>query len=518
MKRSKFSLSHYNLMSMNMGTLTPIGLTEVLPGDTVQQATSALVRLSPLLAPVMHPVHVRVHHWFVPHRLVWDGFEDFITGGPDGDFDEPFPTLTINNSNGGVGSLSDYLGLPTELQGDIEVSALPFRAYAMIWNEWYRDQDLQDLLPFSTDSGLDTETSTDLKNVAWEKDYFTSARPWEQKGPAVELGMSGNAPITIKPTGASVPIYSNGVRFTPPGGPTKIAPLGLGAQKGDNTSDLQAANTNLSGRVSASIQSLIDTDALSNMAQRMEADLSSVNALNVSQLREAFALQRYQEARARYGSRYTEYLRYLGVRSSDARLQRPEYLGGGRQTIQFSEVLQTAPGGEDGVGSLYGHGIGALRSNRYRRFFEEHGYIISVMSVRPRTIYTQGMPRTWMKRTKEDFFQKELQHIGQQEVWTGEVYGVDPASHYKTFGYQDRYDEYRRTQSRVTGEFRTSMLDYWHMARRFANEPLLNADFVECNPTKRIFAEQVKDSLYVMVNHSIQARRLVSSSTASYIY
>ena len=174
-------------------------------------------------------------------------------------------------------------------------------------------------------------------------------------------------------------------------------------------------------------------------------------------------MQRYEEARARFGSRYTEYLRYLGVRSSDARLQRPEYLGGGRQTIQFSEVLQTAEG-TDPVGDLKGHGISALRSNRYRRFFEEHGYIISLMTVRPKTIYMQGMPRTFNRRTKEDFWQKELQHIGQQEIPVKEVYNAaaDPDA---VFGYQDRYDEYRRSQNTVSGEFKTSTLDYWHFAR-----------------------------------------------------
>lgn len=206
----------------------------------------------------------------------------------------------------------------------------------------------------------------------------------------------------------------------------------------------------------------------------------------------------------------------MGVRSSDARLQRPEYLGGGRQTIQFSEVLQTAEGSNP-VGEMAGHGIAAMRSNRYRRFFEEHGYIVTMMSVRPKTIYTQGLPRTWNRRTKEDFWQKELQHIGQQEVLNKEVY----ASHSNpngTFGYQDRYDEYRRSESTVSGEFRTSLLDFWHMARMFSSDPALNADFVECVPTERIFAVPSQDVLYVMANHSIQARRLVAQTGHSYIF
>lgn len=478
MKRSKFSLSNYKLLTTDMGELTPIGLTEVLPGDTIQQATSALVRVSPLLAPVMHPVQVRIHHWFVPHRIVWDNWENFITGGPDGYNDSEFPTITMPSSGGAaVGSLADYLGVPTGVNS-LEVSALPFRAYALIWNEWYRDQDLQTKLAISTDDGNDTTTSTALQNCAWEKDYFTSARPWTQKGPEVTLPLGTTAPVITSPgvgTAALGTIYSN---------------------------------TN---------SKLFANDSYSNA---VVTDLTQATAASVNDLREAFAIQRYEEARARYGSRYTEYLRYLGVRSSDARLQRPEYLGGGKQTIQFSEVLQTGvtTDGDDqeGVGNLKGHGIAALRSNRYRRFFEEHGYIITVMSVKPKTIYSQGLPRTWNRRTKEDFFQKELQHIGQQEVLNKELY----ASHSSpdgVFGYQDRYDEYRRTESTIAGEFRTT-LDYWHYARIFASQPALNADFVKSVPTKRVNAVQSEDVLWIMANHSIQARRLVSGSSQSFIY
>jgi len=228
------------------------------------------------------------------------------------------------------------------------------------------------------------------------------------------------------------------------------------------------------------------------------------------------ALQRYSEARARYGSRYTEYLRYLGVRSSDARLQRPEYLGGGKTPIQFSEVLQTAEGTAP-VGEMRGHGISALRTNRYRRFFEEHGYVLTVLSVRPKTVYTQGLPRHWNRRTKEDFWQRELQHIGQQEVLNKELYAAH-AEPNDTFGFQDRYDEYRRAESSVSGEFRESQLDYWHIAREFGSSPALNSSFVECVPSDRIFAAQDNDTLYVMANHSIQARRLVAKTGTSYIF
>ena len=176
MKRSKFSLSNYKLLSCDLGELVPCGLTEVIPGDTIQHSTSALVRLSPLLSPVMHPLHVHIHHWFVPTRLLWDSFEDFITGGPDGDDNSVFPTINIGTGSGAAtGSLADYLGVP--IGTDIEVSALPFRAYALIYNEWYRDQDLIDEIGFSTASGVDTTTSTSMQQRSWERDYFTTARP-----------------------------------------------------------------------------------------------------------------------------------------------------------------------------------------------------------------------------------------------------------------------------------------------------------------------------------------------------
>lgn len=507
MKRGKFSLSNYKLLSCDMGELVPCGLMEVLPGDTIQQATNALVRCSPLLAPVMHPVDVRIHHWFVPHRIIWDDWEDFITGGPDGMDDSIFPTINLSytagspaTGSGVVGGLADYLGCPTGING-LEVSALPFRAYAMIYNEWYRDQDLQSPLTFSTASGVDTTTNTNLQHCAWEKDYFTSARPWEQKGPAITI-----------PLGTSAPVVGLGLLS----GTGNVATSG--AQVQSHGSDMPVGT-----RGWPSSQLFIE-DAVNSAGNvgtgghrpNIRADLTGASAVTVNILREAMALQRYEEARARYGSRYVEYLRYLNVRSSDARLQRPEYLGGGRQTIQFSEVLQTAEG-SDPVGELRGHGIAAMRSNRYRRFFEEHGYVISMISARPKTIYMQGLARTWNRRVKEDFWQLELQHIGQQEVLNKEVY-AGHASPNNTFGFQDRYDEYRRTESSVGGEFRTSLLNHWHMAREFGSAPALNGSFVECVPTERTFAVPSQDVLYIMARHSIQARRLVAPSGKSFIF
>lgn len=497
MKRSKFSLSYTKLLTCDMGELVPIGLTEVLPGDSVQQATTLLLRTQPLLAPVYHPVRVRISHYFVPHRLVWENWEPFITGGPDGNNASVFPT-TVPFGGVTVGSLADYLGVPTGYAG--AVSVLPFRGYQLIWNEYYRDQDLQTPAAVDVRDGNDIITSVVLQNVAWEKDYFTSARPWQQKGPAVTIPLGTAAPVTITPkAGATAPTFqgaglpagsgltwnitTSGI-INPAGWSQTVTAAGAGAQWDQ---------PNLQGT----------------------ADLTAATAVTVSNLRTALALQRFEEARARYGSRYVEYLRYLGVRSSDARLQRPEYLGGGVSTIQFSEVLQTAPGAGSNVGDLKGHGISSVRGNRYRRFFEEHGYVFTLMSVLPKTIYADGLFRHWNRRSRYDFWQRELQHIGQQSILGKEVYAKGAGAE-NVFGYQDRYDEYRRSESLISGEFR-STLNYWHFARIFASEPALNASFVSAVPPERSFPTPATDVLWVYARHSIQARRMVTREGVSFI-
>lgn len=479
MKRSKHSLSHYKLLTCNMGELIPISVIEVLPGDSIQHAANLVVRASPLLAPIMHQVDCTVRHFFVPNRLVWDDWEDFITGGPDGMDTSDHPHKTISGSQTDVGTLADYFGIPDLPSPQISINALPFRAYALIWNEFFRDEDLQAKLTIDTTDGLDVATPIALQRVNWAKDYFTTARPWEQKGPNISVPIESNA--------QTIQLRSD------------LNPAGDVAMRTNNTNPANILMTNTPA-AAALVRFGSETG--------LEVELGAI--------REAFALQRFEEARARFGSRYVEYLRYWGVQSSDARLQRPEYLGGGTGSIQISEVLQTAEG-TDPVGDLKGHGIGAMRSNRYRRYFEEHGLVISLMFIRPTPIYMQSIPRFWMKGTKESYYQKELAHIGQQPVYTGEIYALG-ASPEAVFGYQDRYDEYRRSFSSVAGEFRTT-LAYWHMARDFASEPALNSAFLQCNPSERSFAVPGSHLFQVMARHSIQARRLIAASgRQSYVY
>ncbi len=491
--RHKHTLSHYKLLTGDMGRLYPIGLVEVLPKDTFQHSTSVFIRFSPMAAPVMHPVTVRVHHFFVPHRLTWPeseggGFEQFITGGPTGADVQKVPVEVLTDT---AGDLQDYFGLPRHVGRS--VSALPTRAFNLIYNEYYRDEDL-------ITARLATDVTVPL--IAWEKDYLTMARPWPQKGPAVLLPLGTEAPVIPS-------IDGEGPTFITDGAGLLESNLATSATQDDVAHWNVGSSTGAANKIVWAEPGLV-------------ADLSMAQGVEINAFRKAFALQRYAEARARYGSRYVEYLRYLGVNPSDARLQRPEYLGGGKARVSMSEVLQTAnvTAGEVerfGVGDLYGHGVASMRSNAYRRTFEEHGYCLTLLSVRPKVIWTDGVERHFLRRDREEFWQKELEQIGQQEIWNGEVYlDTETGDPYSTFGYQDRYREYRECQARISGEFR-STLDYWHLARDFAAAPVLNQSFVECLPSKRIFNVQNQHSLWIAAQHRLVARRLVGRSGRSRI-
>lgn len=543
-KRAKFNLSNFHNCTLKMGQLYPVHLQEVLPGDTIQMSQSIFMRLAPMVAPVMHPVYMFCHTFYIPSRVIANFlttkdipgnsvggffFESFITGGRDGNDSQILPQYTVNKND----DLADAFGIPIHNLGSnsVSVNLLPLAAYYLIYNEFYRDQDLQtcygfvylfresrwDFGNYIPGESFAPISSLKLLQPCWSKDYFTTARPWPQKGPQVTIpvqaagGITGN--VTLTASGSPTFTFTSGTTAQPPQGPY---PIFLDADESG------AAGTTVTGglKVSHSDGSGEGTDyaALSWADSGLAASFTSttpsgIGSIDITDFREAMALQRFEEHRSLYGSRYEDYLRYLGVRPQDARLQLPEYLGGFTSPVQFSEVLQTSAGETGGVGDLYGHGISAARGRRIRRFIPEHGYIMSLMCVRPIPVYAQGIERLWSKKTKEDFWQKELEHIGQQEVLNSEVYADGTADDAATFGYQNRYDEYRRGVNIVTGEFRTNQ-DFWTMARIFDNRPALNADFVECNPTDRIFqvGEQNSDQLYCMVKNNVIAKRLVSKN------
>lgn len=489
MKSAIHNLGHPVLLSANMGELLPIGVVEALPGDVMDHSTSCLIRTQPLLAPVYAEVDAKIHHWFVPTRDLWDDFPDFITGGPDGLNDSVSPYIDMPSVGGAViGSLADYLGVPTGV-GSLRVSALPFRAYARIYNEYYRDQDLQTELVVSTASGADTTTNTALQFGCWEKDYFTSARSSPQKGPAVSIPLSGDAPIV------GIGVDTALTKLNTPINVVETGPQTV------SYSDYSLASTATVGA-----RTLIERNSAGNPL--IYADLSDVNAVDMEDLRLAAALQRYQENLSRFGSRYVErVMAAFGIRPRSLELDLPLYIGGGQQKVSISEVLATAEGTNVDVGDMKGHGITAMRSNRYRYPVPEHGFIISMLVIRPRTQYIQGLNKLWSRETKEDYYQPELAYLGQQPILNKELYAAHPSPN-GVFGYQDAYDSYRYVEGRVSGEFRDT-LDFWHMARKFGSPPALNSDFVKSNPTNRIYAVPAADQLYCMARHRITARRRV---------
>ncbi|HPV56055.1 MAG TPA: major capsid protein, partial [Tenuifilaceae bacterium] len=379
----------------------------------------------------------------------------------------------INTGLMGVGSLADFFDVPVQMIGNgsypmIPISQLPFRAYQRIYNEYYRDQNLEPEIEIPQDSGYlgwDELVNGDLLKLrkrAWEKDYFTSALPFAQRGDEVLLPLQGDAPVT------GLPRFKNIDGFTASSSqPTHWS----------NSQHLTASRDGVEGRKELKV-----VDGLT-------ADLSEASATTISELRRAFALQRWLEKMARGGSRYVEQMLYMfGVRSSDARLQRSVYLGGGKLPIQISEVLQTSQTEISPQGNMSGHGFTAGITNGFKKYFEEHGLVIGILSVIPRTGYMQGMPKLLTKTDRFDYYWPDFAHIGEQEVKKHELY-YDPSlsTNNDTFGYQPRYAEYRYKFDKVNGEMRTS-LKQWHMANDYSAQPSLNNTFVKANPTTRIFA------------------------------
>lgn len=500
MNRSKHNLSHFRNLTCNMGEIVPIGLVDVLPGDSFRHSTSMLLRTTPLVAPPMHPVHTNIFHIYFPYRILWNDWENFITGGPDGLNASTFPTITVNSGSGFAnGSLADYLGVPTGVD-DLPVSALPFRAYALGYNHLFRDPDLNSALTVDLTDGADTTTNQTLQVGCWEKDYFTTCRPWTQKGTVLSLPLGSSATVKAQVsrlvTGASPGIQFYHEDDGDPAAADKLLTTGTGG-------DQEFIYT--SGSAGAAANAAL-------YPGNLYADLSTATAATINDLREAIQLQAYKEARALYGSTYPDYLRYLGLSPDDSRMQRPELLASGSNTIQFSEVLQQAPTTSGtpnvGLGNMAGHGVGTVRSNQYTRFFPEHGLVMSLLLVRPKTMYVTGLNRHWSKTTKEDFWQRELEGIGAQEVLNKELYWADTGPN-DVFGYQNRYDEYRHHESSVHGDFRGTTLDDWHLGRIFTSDVALNSTFVNCTPSTRIFQSTSTDQLLIMAMHNLVARRMV---------
>lgn len=565
-------------MTGEMGVLYPIFCQDVVPGDTFKLNSEVFCRLLPMIAPLMSRVRIYTHFFFVPKRLVWDGWQEFITGASQSNsrkdidaFVPPsYPRWGVSNSavdasTGKLpipfesGDLADYLCFPVFDKNDQDtrfsffknngtngllIDLLPFRAYQLIWNEYYRDENLQDEIDINSgESGYNLVDTSEGKKVdylrslmtlrrrAWKKDYFTSALPFAQAGPDVELPLSGvsdDAQLLVDFLPGYLGTNPNSFLF----GTNVLDPSGRGV--GDSVDSFTVRNgtfvSNSGTAVNLDVPRLVkdssNPDNVGNSVLGVDSDqlkqlFSTVGSATINELRRAFAAQRFLEASARGGSRYIEQLYSIfGVRSSDARLQRPEYLGGSVQDIVVSDVLQTSATGAGDTPQANQAGIGASlgRSGGFKRWFEEHGYVIGILSVLPDASYQQGVPRQYMKFDRFDHYWPQFAHLGEQEIKQAELFysgaplrptvAPDFESN-PTFGYTPRYAEYKFIPSTVHGDFRDN-LSFWHLGRIFNRPPGLNASFIAAEPRKDVFAVSGVDSTHHFlfnIQHHLKAIR-----------
>lgn len=509
--RNLFNLSHDVKLTCNMGKLVPFLCKEVLPGDSWRVSTDMIVRFMPLLAPVMHNVNVYTHYFYVPNRLIFDDWENFITGGENGTDATVEPTMTAPSGGYAASSLADYLGLPIGVS-NLKHSALPFRAYAKIYNDYYRDENLQNEVAISTAAGTDTRTSKVLLTRAWQHDYFTNALPQQQRGPAVNLPLGSTAPVVYSSNAVHGSSFVINEPYHP-GDPVSVAVRSATQASAATTVPVFGTSRTSSSTISGAAGGF-----------NLVADLSTATGADINDLRYAFQVQRFLEKNMRGGVRYIEMiLSHFGVKSSDARLQRAEYLGGGKSSVMFDEVLQTSADDNQPtpLATMAGRGISAQRSHRFRHFFEEHGWIIGIMSIMPRSTYSQGMDKMWNRPNRYSYYWPVFSHLGEQAIKNKEIYAQGTTADDNIFGYQPRYQEYRKFYSRTCGEFRPGKsLAFWHFGRRFSNLPTLSSDFIQCNPTTDPFAvtDSVPDKL--LVNMYINAkviRAIPKNGTPGYI-
>lgn len=490
-KRSRFDRSFVRKMTFDEGKLVPFFVDEVLPGDTISLTVRDFCRLSTPVAPFMDNLYLDKFFFFVPNRLVWEHWQNFCfeQEDPDDSTDYVVPTCRLEGGTAGengIGTVWDYFALPTGLTNSLDVNALPFRMYYLIWNEWFRDENLQKSVKIDkSDTNAVFKQDRVSNQPSWifssgeyyvngfalaprgkRFDYFTSALPFLQKGPGVELSLSGNA-FVYDSQGVSIEGLSN---------PKDISVAGrLMTRETDGNWPHEVYEYNSTN------QSLFNSNRFSY------ADLSSVTGVTISSLRTAFQMQKFYERLARGGSRYTEVLTsFFGVVSPDSRLQRPEYLGGSSKMININPVAQTSSTGDvTPQGNLAAYGVSASKYHAFTKSFVEHGYIIGLLEVRADLTYQQGINKMWLRSTVYDWYWPTFAHLSEQAILNAEIYAQGTNEDKGIFGYQERYAEYRYHPSEICGHFRstyTKPLDVWHLSQKFDSLPTLSDQFIQDKP------------------------------------
>lgn len=531
MRRTKFDRSHVYKTTFDAGKLIPVFVDEVLPGDTTRMSVNYFARLATPIKPIMDNIYLDWFFFFVPNRLVWEHWQNFCfeQEDPDDSTDYVIPTVSASTStdNSLIGSLWDYFGLPINTTNNITgISALPFRGVYLIYNEWFRDENLQKSVKIEKgDANRVIDISRLSEQPSWvinssstdaypgfacpprgkRHDYFTSALPWTQKGPGVSIGLAGTASIVDPTPGTGYLLHSAGNQLAAVsayGGDASSSGGRRIAQGDGSISFNRNGNTDYStiggfaGNTSSSI-TMSAQAASTYLGNDSYVDLDTSSIFTINSLRTAFQMQKFYERLARGGSRYTEVLRsFFGVVSPDARLQRPEFLGSFTKMVNVNPIAQTSATNDTSPqGNLSAYGVTAAKFHGFTKSFVEHGYVFGFVCARADLTYQQGINKMWLRSTVYDFYWPTFAHLGEQAIELREIYAQGSEADKTVFGYQERYAEYRYKPSQITGKFRSSVtggnLDVWHLSQFFKNAPTLNEEFITENPPiKRIIAVQ----------------------------